>query len=316
MNPYQFWLDSIAGKRPPIINEQPEAGFYRMKRNGSWMPVAVWPQRENLSGLGFKIGKEIVDGNTGTEKWHWYAANPITEDEYRRVAEQGLDWSDADPTVAAMKRTPKPTASDPTDEIREQITTALGGVEAYAKIESDEASTRAAGLRNMLLGLKNQADKTRVAEKDPHLTAAKAVDAKWMPLVREAEAGANKVRSALEAWENDKRAAARQAAERAAAEQRRLDEEAAHRDISEAPPEPVQAKSNLPPPVAQIKPSYGKASGVGTYQHVTAIDIDQVFAFFKTNPDLIALLTALAQKHVNAGIAVPGATTEERARIR
>lgn len=314
MNVYKFWSDSLAGKQPPIINEFPEAGFYRMKRNGSWTPVAVWPASEN--NLGFKFGREVVDIDIGTERWPSYAANPITEDEYRRVAEQGLNWSDADPTVAAMTSTPKPIVTDSTDEMREQIATAVAVIPAYAKIESDEASARAAGLRNMLLGLKNQADKARVAEKDPHLTAAKAVDSKWMPLVREAESGANRVRTALEAWENDKRAAARQAAERAAAKQRRLDEEASRRDISEPPPEPVKPTSNLPPPSAQVKPTFGKAAGVSTYQHVTSIDAYQAFQMFQNHPDVIALLTKLAQASINAGISVPGMTTEERAKIR
>src|ERR1700730_15524931 len=118
---YQFWLDSLAwlagprtGPRPAIINEFAQAGFYRMKRGPSWVPVAVWPHGPDL---GFKIGKEVVGADIGTEQWHWYAATTITEAESRKVGERGEHWSEAAPTVAAMQANgptkPAPDATNP-----------------------------------------------------------------------------------------------------------------------------------------------------------------------------------------------------------
>ena len=101
---YKFWRDSLEGKNPPASPDDPKCGFYRMKRGTQKVPVAVWPLGESagMSCLGFKIGHEVVGADIGTERWHWYAADPVTEAEYRKVAEQGLPWSDEDPTVAAI----------------------------------------------------------------------------------------------------------------------------------------------------------------------------------------------------------------------
>jgi hypothetical protein len=322
--PYQFWLDSLAGKRPPIINEFPEAGFYRMKRDGLWVPIAVWPDIQQFGGLGFKFGKEIVGQDIGTERWPSYAANPITEDEYRRVAEQGLGWSDADPVVAAMTATNRPPSatkppSDATDELREQIATAVAGIAAYAKIESDETDVRALSLRNMLNELALTADKARKSEKEPFLKAEREIDIKWMPLVEQAREGARKIKEARDQWQDDKRAAARAAVVAAEAATRAQEAANAHRDISEVPLEPIKPVSNLPPPSAQVRPTYGKASPTGSKMVVTAIDWDKMIAALKPRPEwptLEAFLREMAQKLANRGIILDGVTAEEKANTR
>jgi hypothetical protein len=327
MNQYQFWTDSLAwlagprtGPRPAIINEQPECGFYRMKRGTSWVPVAVWPMDALKGGLGFKIGKEVVGNSIGTEQWHWYAAHPITEAEYRKVAERGENWSDADPTVAAMQANgnAKP-AADPVTELREEITTAVGGIAAYAKIETDEDDVRALSLRNMLNELASTADKARETEKAPHLKAEREIDAKWQPLIKQAREGARKIKEARDQWQDDKRAAARAAIVAAEAATRAQEEASGHRDISEMPLEPVKPVSNLPAPSTSVKPAYGKASSVGTKMVVTAIDWDKMIAALKPRPEwptLQAFLQEMAQKLANKGIILDGVSVEERANTR
>lgn len=362
MNPlYKFWSDSLAGLNPPMSADDPKAGFYRVKRGASWVPVAVWPLPGTAliePGLGFKIGREIVDAATGIAQWHWYAANPITEAEYRRVAEQGLDWSDADPVVAAMiakprEITPQQIAgkinagqpldpeesarldqafadhaaakkTDPADELREQITTALGGVQAYAKISSEDVSAAGAGLRNMLLKLSATAKKDGEADYGPHYRAYKEKYDKWNPLVKLAKDGADKIARALERYEDDKREAARAAAARAEAERVRLEQERIAATIQaqidgEPDPEPVApptVQSNMAAPAAQVRPTFGRAASVGTKRVVTAIDIDKVFAALREKPEMRELLMVLAQKYVTAGITVDGATIEERSAIK
>jgi len=341
---YSYWQDALAGKNPAAVVDEPQCGFYRMKRGTTWVPVAVYPSVG--FGMGFKIGREVVGRNMGVELWPSYCANPITEAVYRAVAERGEPWPDADPTVTALqeaKRQPKydpeqearnelafiaeddrrnaaedaaPKPVDPTAEFREQIQTAVAGAAAYKKIESDEASVRAASLRNMLMALANEADKVREAEKAPHLKASREVDTKWQPVIKQAREGAQAVRTAMEGWENDKRRAAAAAASRAAEENSRRETAAAHNDISAPPPEPAKPQSNLPAPAAQIKPTFGKASGVQTFELVTAIDAVKVFEHFKAHPDVTALLTKLAQAALNAGIEIDGVTHETRTRIK
>lgn len=339
-NTYGFWQAALKGNAPVAVVDDPQCGFWRLKRNGGWLPVAVWPKGNGLDGpaaLGFKIGREVVGSMVGTEQWPRYCSNPITEDVYRGVCERGENWPDSDPTVSAMLEKPRATRSpgipnlaadeeleqavgkkpaDPTTEFAEQITAALAGVPSYKKIEADETSVRAASLRNMLLGLAGDADKARELEKAPHLKASRDVDAKWQPLIKQAREGAQTVRSAMELWENDKRIAAKEASDRAEKEQRQRDAEHATRDISEPMPEPVKPSSNLPAPAAQVKPTYGRASAVQTFQFITAIDSAKVFEHFKAHPDVLALLTKLAQAALNAGIEVDGVTHETRTRIK
>lgn len=352
MNAYQFWIDSLAGRNPAIVNEEPKPGFYRMKmrgKNGTWVPVAVWPlggTRLLDAGLGFKFGRETVSADKGTEAWPYYAANPITEDTYRAVAESGENWPDADPVVAALTAKPKASRdpeqeaqteqafiaaddarnANPVTEIKEEITAALGGVASYAKIETEEANTRAAGLRNMLMKLSGDADKDGKALYEPHYRKYKEIYDQWNPLVKLAADGALKLRRAMEGYQDDKRAAAREAQRRADAEQRRLEKEASDAAIQaqidgQPSPEPVEiapviVESNMPPPDAQVRPTFGKAANVGTHEVVTAINAELVFTSFKAHPKVIALLTELAQASINAGIIIPGATHETRSKIR
>lgn len=347
MTAYSFWTACLAAKAagkplPIATNEQAECGFWRLKRNGGWLPVAVWPKKNGLQGadaLGFKIGDKTVGSNMGVELWPSFCANPVTEDTYRDVAEKGGGWPDADPTVTAIIAQGKPIAIrspgipnpeadaeleqafiadgdrrkvDPTTEFREQIDTALGGVPGYAKIESDEADVRALSLRNMLNDLAAESDKAREAEKKPHWDAAKAVDLKWQPLVKSARDGAGQIKAARDRWADAKMEAAKLATDRA----RDAEQEAM---VAGKPPAPTQP-SNLPPPTAQVRPTYGKASSTGTKMVVTAIDYDKFFAALKLRPaqwpTVKEQFDEWAQKLANKGIIPDGVTAEERSNTR
>lgn len=326
MNAYAYWQAALKATPthpgPTPVVDQPECGFYRLKRNKVWLPVAVFKVNGEMT---FKIGGQIVGTNAGKELWAHYCAHPVTEDTYRDVAEHGKDWPDADPTVAQLIAQNKPIPvitkteekisdslqPDSADEYREQIETALGGVPAYAKIESDEADVRALSLRNMLNDLAANADKAREAEKRPHFEAAKAVDAKWQPLIKEAREGAGKVKVARDEWANDKLKAKQQADQRA----REAADEAM---VAGKPPEPTPP-SNLPPPVTQVRPTYGRASPTGTKMVVTEVDYDKFFAALKTRPEwpiVKAQFDEWAQKLANKGIIPDGVKAEEKANTR
>jgi hypothetical protein len=49
---------------------------------------------------------------------------------------------------------------------------------------------------------------------------------------------------------------------------------------------------------------------------VTEIDVDKVFQVFKERPEVVMLLSDLAQKAIRAGLTVDGATWEEKSVIR
>lgn len=351
MSEYDYWNAALKGESPAAFVDTPMAGFYRLKRNGSWLPVAVWPKRNGLDGparLGFKIGAEVVGPNMGAELWTGYCANPITEEVYRGV-ERGEGWPDADPTVAQMIAQNKPIAireksdlpegfgadvvhspegaaahvipgtptfadmpaADPTAEFREQIETALGGVKAYAKIESDEADVRALSLRNMLNELGAGAEKAGKAEYEPMFREYKRIYDLWVSLAKKARDGAGKIKAARDVWADDKMAAAKQATQRAQeAEQEAM--------VAGKPPEPTPP-SNLPPPTPQVRPTYGKASATSTKMVVTEVDYDKFFAALKTRPEwptVKAQFDEWAQKLANKGVIPDGVKASERANTR
>lgn len=338
MTDYSYWKAALAGQKPEAFVDSPMPGFYRTKRGTGWVPVAVWPKGNGLTGpdaLGFKINRETVGANMGTELWSHYCAHPITEAEYRKVAESGGDWSDSDPTVTAMTNggnATKPpsdatnapsdaTLADPAGEFRREAATAISGIGVYSKIESDEADARALSLRNFLNQLAADVEKVHKAEKEPHLTAARKVDADYLPIAKELREAAGKVKNARDDWEQHKRDAAAAAVKRAAeeADRHRQAAEAAERENRPAPPPPPPPSSNLPPPTPKVKPTYGRASSAGTKMVVEEIDYDKFFAALKLRPEwptVKAQFDEWAQKLANKGIIPDGVKAIEKANTR
>ena len=75
-------------------------------------------------------------------------------------------------------------------------------------------------------------------------------------------------------------------------------------------------KPNIPPPAAQIKGATGRAASVKLEKFVTEIDPVKVFPQFAQNPEVIAMLTELAQRAIRAGLTIDGAKWEERSVVR
>ena len=344
MTDYTYWKAALSGEKPQAFVDSPMPGFYRTKRGTSWVPVAVWPKGNGLQGadaLGFKIGREVVGANMGAELWSHYCAHPITEAEYRKVAEQGGDWSDSDPTVtaitngklgkvaeahlarSAMEHEDEDQSQiiDPVAEFREKARTAIAGITVYTKIETDEADTRALGLRNLLNQIAADVEKAHKTAKEPHLAASRKVDADYLPIAKELREAAGKIKGARDDWEQHKRDAAAAAVTRAAeeAERYRKETEAATEAGQPAPPPPPPPISNLPAPTPKVKPTYGRASSASTKMVVTEVNYDKFFAALKLRPEwptVKAYFDELAQKLANKGIIADGVKAEEKANTR
>lgn len=95
-----------------------------------------------------------------------------------------------------------------------------------AKVETQDQADAIGKLLDMLRQSKKAADGQRAIEKRPHDEAAKAVQAKWKPLIDKCELAANIAKKALEPFLEAKEAANRAAAAAARAEAERLAEEA------------------------------------------------------------------------------------------
>jgi hypothetical protein len=73
---------------------------------------------------------------------------------------------------------------------------------------------------------------------------------------------------------------------------------------------------NAPPPSTQIDAAVGRKASVRVAKVVTAIDLDKAFAMFRLERSVSDVLFALAQKAVDAGLTVDGATVEEKSVVR
>lgn len=343
-NPYGYWKAALAGEKPKMFVDDPQLGFYRRgvyeKQDGKarkrvgWSPVAIFVNNAELAAV--VGGDAITDRDKINELWSYCAAYPISEETYRAVAEQGAQWPDSHEEKPKAKRNPEAEAAieqgfiaeddrrnaeedaQPSSKIAAGLAEASALLAKYATIDSDEMASKARSLQNRFLDLRSEAGKHYEAANRPLLDAQKKLRELWFPLRDEADEAAGKLRTAMGAWEDEKRKAARlaqEAADRAAREHAEAARKAAGAN-QPPPPPPEPPKSNVPAPAAQIRGGAGRAASVSVAVFVTAIDEEKVFQQFKGNPELVALLTALAQKAIRAGIQVPGATTEERSVVR
>lgn len=317
---YAFWRAALAnpaaiGDTLPVHDGDPQPGFYR-KRHGNktpWQTVAIWRHSGEIVAF---VNGEATDP---AAVWSYACRNPIAEAAYHD-AMAGKPWKDQDAVVAEQIAPGAGHNSAGMDEaamLAEQIDAAKKGGSAYVKIVDDETAAKAQSLRSRLLELKGQAEKAHKKEKEPHLEAGRAVDKKWLPLAKDAEAAAKAIRDAMDAWETEKLRKQREAerlaqiaAEVARIEALRAAEAGKPAPTPAPPPAPV---STIPTP---IKGAYGRAASVGVVNVVTAIaDQDALYGFLKTHPDLIACMLDLAKRAVAKGLTVPGITLEERARV-
>lgn len=313
---YTYWRNALAGNFGDVHDDEPQPGFYRKRisKGGPFYPIAIWAQ-------GGKMMAKFMDGVAdASEIWTFCCQHPITEAEYRKVAEQGGQWSDLDDAVAGQVSRRNSVDADPADVLKDQIDGALERLSEYDTITSDEQSSKAQSLRSRLLELKGEAEKTHKVEKAPHLEAGRAVDKKWFPLRDEAESGANTLRKAMSAWETKKLDERREAERKA--EQERLKAEAEAKAAEEAgkpAPEPVPAPEPEETPVTAttIRGGYGRAASVKTVKVATVTDQDKAYAYapIRNHPELVALITKLAQRAVDAGHDIPGVDVSEEAKV-
>lgn len=285
---FEWWKMALQGQRGPIDADNPKAGFYRSKRKDkSLHAVAIWYD-SNSGDLRYQEDGRDVDEMRARERWPHDSRRPISEEVFWHFRDTGI-WKDVD---EAAQTAIAETSTDPAIVLKTDIAAAKEAATKYAKVESDEEMALAQSLRTRLQELAGKADKIRVAEKEPHFEAGREVDAKWQPLVKDAKGAADAIRTAMAKWNDFKLA------------------QAAKAQTSD------NAVSNAPPPSVQVSGGGGRAAAVTVKDTVVAIDEDKVFQQFKGNADLTDILMRLAQRAIDAGTAVPGATIEKRSGIR
>jgi len=286
---YDYWRQAVADPvalraREFRITSDPMPGFYRTKK---MEPVAIFDDGDELV---IQVdGKELAQ-HRHEACWLHVALRPVSEEDYNSRLETGK-WPDEDGAVARAN-TERHDPQSPADY--ETILADLAAdVKDYARIDSDEASARAAGLRNKVNELAASADKQRAELKAPHLKAGQEVDRIWQPPIKYAKELNEMLRKSIAAWETLKLKAAREAAEQ-------------------------DRQSNVPEPSKQVRPTYGRAMSVGTKREVAEIeDADALFAWLKENArqDIYPAMLQMAQRAVNGGATPAGVRIEEVAKV-
>lgn len=97
MSDYSYWRNGLKGNFGRISEGDAFPGFYRRKvvsgRDSPWTPVAIWQddygQLQAVQHATVILGPSAVDP---AEVFLWCCQDPISEEAYRAVAEQGLPW--------------------------------------------------------------------------------------------------------------------------------------------------------------------------------------------------------------------------------
>jgi hypothetical protein len=311
----ETWRQRLAGEDPPV-GERPDAGCYRLRtRNkaGTVFRKAVlyWWNGDKLQC--WIDGKIIQDELYVLDKWMWARTDPISRETYDAYI-AGKGWPDVDEALnerAVTGHNSEPgTPETPEAALQRKIEIAACGADRYAVITTADNLARAQTLRSALLEMKGQAKKTFDRLKEPHWTNYTDIREVWLPLEKLAEAAANTIRTSMEVYlkqERDKATATQRAADAAAATA------AAEAAKAGAPPPPP--RPSMPAPITQIKGGSGRAASARVKVVVVITDQDAVYQALRAEPEVVDLLTKIAQRWLDGGRPLPGTTTDEGVKV-
>lgn len=310
---WQFWRDALSGKEPAIDADSPQCGFYKIRdgKDGPWMPVMI-----RMDG---DVMRCRVGDNSDADPfkiWTWCAGRPISKDDAKHAFEKGSFPGDA-PTIGDNSRD-----VSLAEQIKDYASQALEWLKKNG-VTTKNDSDKAANYRAELIRLSKEADTQREAEKRPHDEAAKAVQAKWKPLVDEAKGAADTIRDSLTVWMRAEdarleaeRKAKWEADQKANAEARAKIEAERAKQMRDDPiaaltsPEPELPE--LPPPPEKVSVQAGgqrgRKAGLREIDVYTVTDHAAALAFFANSDEVKDLISKMATRASKAGVEVPGVT--------
>src|SRR5215475_685116 len=290
---YQYWQDKLAGKPVQMNEGNPQAGFYRMPTKEfygarkTFRPVAYWwaPNEVGQPELHCRIGDDDVPPEKGQDIWERVGAHPVTEEAYRKVAQESGPWPDEHELVRMGDNLPP--EDDSFEGLRDAIEPlakeALKRIEGPEIKDQDEAN-RIANLADRLAELHKKADEARAQERRPHDEACKEIQRRWSPLLVAAESYRNLKYKLLTPWLNQLKAKQEKEAKAAAA-------------------------AGQPPTVESRRPragTRGRAMSLKTLKRAEIISYEECLKFFAGGSEVRATVQDLANRAVRSGVTVPG----------
>lgn len=329
---YDYWTAACAAVTnstplPPITDGKPQAGYYKMRqiKGGPWLPVAIFRDAGRLVVL---IGDD--EAKNSNQAWISCASHPISYEIYQSRIESGA-WPGGRSDPGARDAVIGDNAAA-TETIEHALPREVDAVKAWLEqtaIDTDDLAEEAGNRVGELRKLKSRATEAHEAEKEPHLKAGREVDARYLPSIKRADAAIKYLLDKINAFADKKIAAARKAAQAEAdrlAAIRAVEEKAVasaraaagRQEGGDEGSVPQALTPTAPPPPAMVPPklAFGGAVGSKVSQRAVAVavieDIDRCFQHFRDNPLVVECLQKLAQKMIDAKMAVPGVVTVEK----
>jgi hypothetical protein len=285
---YAFWRAGLAGIVGAVHDGCPQPGFYRMRktRGGPWLPVAIWFDDDG-SALCFVSDEP----RKSADVWLSCARFPVTEEDYRHAVDTG-EWPGALPEPTAEDGPAKMGDNQPPADPAAAVIEALDESVAQAKswlqgreIVSQADADRCEAFIARLSRAGKEAETAHRTEKQPHLEAGRAVDARWKPIIDSASGAVRMLKGALtpflRAREAEKKAEAAQAI-------------AAGADV---------ARADI---TARTSGTHGRKVSLRTRKRAVVRDYEAALQFFASHPEVQALVQRLADKVAAVGGTVPG----------
>lgn len=308
---YTFWQDALAGKdmsKRTHMND-PQPGFYRTKRGDA---VAIWYDSGKI------VAKENARMVDAEDVWSWCCTAPVTHEAYTHRMEQGA-WPDGAPPNPATIGHNMP--DDPAEALALELAGERELAEAFLKkpIQSEDDADKAAVWSKRLGNISKKADDHRKVEKQPHIDAGAAVDAKWNPIRDGAKEISTALKRHLDGWLRQKQAeeAERQRKAREEAEaKRRAAEEAARKASAEDEAAKAEAERLAKEAAAAEKEAAqnhnasagrtGAKVAMRTFTFAEITDYDALLTALKDRDEVKELVQSLANRAAKSGIELPG----------
>ena len=312
---YHYWRAAIAARKPVDAPKGIIAAGYYRARDGE--AVAFTTDGDELSC--WRSGDFPVPSHADAllDLFARVSPYPVEFEAFSHFCTEGR-WPDQVAPVEVAANLPPHEAADA--EVSAQREALAAWIKEIGKVTTQEHATKAGNFSDAFAKLEKASDEKRKSEKEPHLEAGRAVDAKWQPIVKRAgelKAYAKKTTEPFLIAEKARLAAEEKAAAEARAKAAREAEEARRQAEATGAPPPVVDPPSLPaPPPAKAK------AGKVHLRTETVYEVENAAAFLRwlsaqnnLPDDFLAELKALGTRMVKAGLTPDGVVvkTVERA---
>ena len=181
-DPYNYWRLALSGERLPIVEDEPQSGFYRRKdRSGKYVPVAIW---HDADGLHVLEDGEVVGDNRSLQVWSWCAKSPVEQSTYDAMLGQTSSADD-------------PVYSEIQSDAEALLARALAIASMPTRIETEADAMRLSDALHVLRKIESFANDQRKEMEEPHRNMITEIVGMWIEPAEMAKAAQDAIKAAL-----------------------------------------------------------------------------------------------------------------------